>query len=289
MKKKLLIALSFVFFGISTHSSAQSENGFFLSLNGGYNFSSGAVTGFGTKSEQINKNTTTQENVKLSLGKGINFGLAAGYMFNRNVGTQIEVNYLLGGKTSFSFKDPSVNSTFGSDKYANMLQFKPSIIIAAGLENVNPYAKFGPLLGIGAIYEENNIMVNLSSVDINTGNTIETTNILTSKATYDGGLALGIQAAVGISIGLNTSLSLFGELNMTSLSYSPTKLKITESTLNGVDQLPKLTLSDSEYEFVDVLTVDATSPSNPNAPTKQIKTSYPFSSFGINFGLRYAL
>jgi opacity protein-like surface antigen len=290
MKKKLLILLSFVVFGISTHSSAQSENGFFLSLNTGYNFSSAGVTGFTEKTQQINQNVTTIENLKLSFGKGINFGIAAGYMFNRNIGTEIEVNYLLGGKTSYSNSSLQMSggSVSNNDLYARMLQFKPSIIIAAGKESINPYAKFGPVIGSGSIYYESNETSKFITID-GLGNPVNVSNQTTTKATYNGGIALGLHAAVGVSIGLNTSLSLFGELNMVNLSYSPTKGKITESTLNGVDNLPSLPVSVVETEFVDVETRDNVTPTNQNLPTKIAKITVPFGSFGINFGLRYAL
>jgi hypothetical protein len=295
MKKNLFFTLLIVIFGVSTQSSAQTENGFFFSFNAGYNIPSGSVnlSGFSFINEQVNADVSKRENVKTSLGKGINFGVAAGYMFNRHVGTQLEFNYLLGGKTVFpsTYFDSDSSSNVDYVFYANMLQFKPSLIIAAGMENINPYAKFGPLFGKGAIYREyESTSDQIIKVDDGMGNITQskTTTRITEKSTYNGGLALGFQAAVGVSFGVSTSLSLFGELNMVNMSYSPTKGELTEKTLNGVDQLPTLRPIEIQTEFVDVLTVDLVAPTDPNVPDKEIQQTYPFGSFGINIGLRYA-
>jgi opacity protein-like surface antigen len=280
MKKNLLVTLSFIAFAISTQSYAQSENGFFLSFNAGYNFASGSSN----LSENTIQNSetpliNTSEVVKSSFGKGIDFGIAGGYMFNRHVGIELGLNYLLGSKIS-SGNSTKINGSYIESSYSSrMLQFKPSIIIAAGMETINPYAKFGLVVGSGAIYSESTDYFQ---------DPLLIQNVLTiQKETYDGGLALGFQAGIGISYGLNTSLSLFGEINIVSMSYAPTKSKLTEFNVNGVDQLPNLPLNITEAEYVDTLT-DVETP-DPNAPSKVLKTYAPFSSIGINIGLRYSL
>ena len=71
------------------------------------------------------------------------------------------------------------------------------------------------------------------------------------------------------------------------MSYSPTKGEITESSYNGVSDLADMTTNDKMIDFVDKVTYDNT-PTNDGAPAQELKETYPFSSFGINIGLKYS-
>lgn len=139
------------------------------------------------------------------------------------------------------------------------------------LIGINPYAKFGLVIGTGAVtmdYEDN-----------------DDGDVEVRKMKLNGGVAFGINAAIGAIFELSESISLFGELNAINMSYAPKKGEITEATYNGTDFLPHMTTYDKEVEFVDEVTYNYNSPPPDSQPSQQLKQKYPFGSFGINVGV----
>lgn len=238
-------------------------------------------SGIGTSSQNLSwfynetrqNNFTTREQVNVSFGKGINIGGAFGYMFNENIGLEMGISYLFGGKTVS--KDIYNNGTTDYTISSNMLRFNPSLVIAAGFKNINPYAKFGFLIGTGSIIYDYN--------DNDNG------DVYFEKTKYSEGLAFGLTSGVGILFGINDKLSFFGEINMTNLSYAPNRGEIIESSNNGVDQLPFMTTKEKQTDFVDSYTTEQGNPSPDSQPNKQLIEKYPFSSIGLNIGLRINL
>lgn len=230
----------------------------------------------------------TEEVVNLSLGKGMNFGANVGYMFNKNIGAEIGVNYLLGGKTEgtysdyYTYTDPTGYTEESWEKStqqmsAKMLQINPSFVVAGGFEKWNPYAKVGVVLGFGSIEMEADYSDNMG----NNGSYAMTLNE---------GMAFGLSGSFGTQYILNDQISLFGEASLVSLSYSPKKGEITKYNEDGVDMLPSLTTQDKETEFVDKTSEyydGSSTPSDPNTPSQELKTSYQFSSIGLRVGVKF--
>lgn len=160
-----------------------------------------------------------------------------------------------------------------------MLQFRPTIILTAGMDKINPYAKFGMLIGSGSINQT------ASGVSTNSSSTIK--NTLDETRKLEGDTAIGFHSALGLLYNVNKKISIFGELNLVNLSYAPTKGTVTSSIENGVDQLPSFSVRDSQIEYVDsTSTADSKASTSPR---KELKDTYSFNSFGINFGLKYSL
>jgi opacity protein-like surface antigen len=272
--KKIFILFSIF---LSFFTNAQSDKGFYTSLNCGYNLGTGnpdyyqsAVLGI-VNTNQITSTTSTTEILKLPLGKGINVGANFGYMFNKNLGFEVGVNYLLGGTTTAN--QTNYNGDYGnSEVSAKMIQIKPSIVFRAGFDKINPYAKVGMVIGSGKI-TNTQIEKNLANLYVDTRE-------------FSGGTPIGFHSGLGLLFKLNEKLSLFGELNLVSLEYAPNKAIFTESTKNGIDQLPTKTNQQKETEFLESFT-DTGAPSNPNEPSKSPKLPFSFNSFGVNIGLQY--
>lgn len=74
--------------------------------------------------------------------------------------------------------------------------------------------------------------------------------------------------------------------SMVNFSYSPTKGKLTESTLDGTDRLPDLTTDEKEVDFVKSYTTETNTPYSHLIPRQELKETYPFGSYGLNIGLR---
>lgn len=273
---KTIIILCAIFFALN--ANAQSEKGFYANLNAGYNKGTANIN-YGhalllnsVNTTEINATTTQFEGVALTFGGGLNFGGNLGYMFNKNIGFELGANYLMG--TDIKSNSTSYLGDFSNrESSAKMLQVRPTLVFRAGYDKINPYAKIGMLIGSGKITSSEN------GKDAS-GDTFEEVRELS------GGSPIGFHAGLGTLYKISEKISLFGELNLTSLEYAPKKMVLTVFTENGVDQLPTQTVSEKEIEFVDSFT-DNSLPSNPNEPNKFIKFPFSFSSFGLNVGIQY--
>ncbi len=275
--KKIALLMIISLFSIAAYSQ------FYINVGGGYNL------GIATQSLLANYESTNDiekiENVKTSLGKGLNFGLNLGYMINGNIGIDLQCSYLLGDEATGESKD---YYTFMNTNYydyeknsikSQMFRVNPSIIIASGFDKLDPYARFGVILGFGSItfnrlYEEYE------------NNQLEHKKI--EKWKMDGGIAFGISSALGLMYHISNLISVYGELNLVGMSYAPKKGVMTEYTVNGSDKLPNLTTYDKEIDFVDDITYDYDIPPSPAEPRKELKIYLPYSSIGFNIGVRFS-
>lgn len=268
-----------IFFSIffSLIANAQSDKGFYASVNTGYNIGTGNVDRYNSmilgigNSTQIDASTYQIEYLKINFGKGLNAGATLGYMFNKNMGFELGVNYLFGGKNEGHGTELS-GDYFNAEASAKMIQIKPTIIVRSGFNKINPYAKVGMVIGSGKI--------------TNTHNQKNGADLYNDTSEFYGGMPIGFHANIGTLYKLNEKLSLFGELNLVNLEYAPKKGRLTESFKNGVDQLPSMTVRQKEVEFVTTIT-ESSEPSNPNEPGKSSKIAFTFSSIGLNVGLQY--
>ena len=243
----------------------------YVNLSVGYGFATDTQK-YGENSIEL-INSTKIESVDYSLGKGIYVNGAIGYMFNKYFGTELGISYLKGVKTESTdtFLDPIFNANFSSS--GTMLRFIPQIVLTPGFEKINPYAKFGLIIGTNPSFSEVQSYYLVTKVE-------RTDN-------YDGGVAFGFSSSIGVLYKLNNKFSLSSEVSLTSLSYSPKRQKITNYTVDGMDILNLLPVKDKEIEYFD----EYFSPNgvivNDNEPKKQLSIKVPFSSIGLNFGVHY--
>jgi len=266
-------------FAIGSMSSNLLAQGAYVNFNAGYgaSMSSQTMGANYTSNSSSSSISSTTEIVSGTLGKGLNLGAALGYMFNENVGAELGLSYLLGSPTTTTSTTTTSTgkSTNESTESAKMFRINPSLVVAASGKKMSPYAKFGVVIGSGSITDEN------SSKDT------EDNSSSTETWVYDGGMALGLSSALGATFELSDKMSFFGELNMINLSYSPTRGELTEWSINGVSILSDLPAGAKEIEFVESTSSSSNDPA-PDAtkPSKQLKTSHAFGSFGLNIGLR---
>jgi opacity protein-like surface antigen len=276
--KKLLFGTIVTMFTLSSlQSTAQMKKGAYVALNVGYNAAAGASNMEGVVNSSRTNTLRESENIKFSFGKGVNAGLSFGYMFNENIGAELGVQYLIGGKTKYT--QTSISSGFGSstttgDVSAKMVQIKPSIVLATSMKNITPYAKLGMVIGSGKITSNQN------ETYVPSFTTAQTTEL-------KGGMALGFTAAMGINFAVSNNLSISGEVNMVNMQYSPKKGTVTKYTENGVDELPSWTVSEKEFEFVKKYSYNPSSPTPTTSPSQTAAIATPFGSIGVNIGMKY--
>lgn len=256
------------------HLSAQ---GTYVNIGLGYGMNSASASrGYNQTTTSSISSTNTE--VHGSYGKGFNFGATFGYMFSKNVGAELGINYLIGRPTKITYTD-NINSPadLQTDEFkVNMLRIIPSVVIAVGEGKMQPYAKIGLALGVMGKGTNNN-----------TGK--YGTNTSENTWEYNGGTAIGFASALGLKIG-GGNMAFFGEIAMINQSWAPAKKIQTKSTNNGVDQLAYMTINQKETDYVESYTYTNpnVSPPDQNSPQQSSKLYLPMSSFGINVGLRIA-
>lgn len=275
--KKINTLLVLLFAMAMQQTHAQNEKGFYTNLNTGYSMGTGKANTAAAYTLQIVNGTetsssvSTQEIPKINLGQGLNAGATFGYMFNKIIGLELGANYLMSSKINTS--QTSYTGDYRNYEIsAKMVQLKPTLVFRGGFDKINPYGKIGLVIGSGKIILES---------DFKDG-----TDTFNTTLEINEGMPIGFQATLGTLYKINDKFSLFGELDMISLSYAPKKGEYTEYVKNGSDRLPTMSVSVREIEFVDSFTSTGL-PSSPTQPDKVPAVPFSFSSIGINIGVQY--
>jgi hypothetical protein len=258
--KKTILSIAFICSLGGVTSQAQ---GLYFSGSVGYGFKAGSTV-IGSN----NNLDGSSDVVKGSLGTGFTSSLSAGYLFNKNIGAELGLGYLIGSKTTL--KSASVN-TSGTAKYsANSFYLNPSFVIRAGEGKIVPYGKMGIFLGLG----------NSGTYD---NNTTSITKNKDDKFTYKGGISTGITTAFGAEYKVSDKFAVFGELFGRLASWSPARYTeaTTTTTIN-----PGTSTTTASFS----VSGDLVKHTPPNyIGSNQSSIVLPFSSIGFNFGVRYYL
>ncbi|HLC82440.1 MAG TPA: outer membrane beta-barrel protein [Bacteroidia bacterium] len=257
--------------------------GVYMGLGGGYGFAAGKQSFFDDYKTTVSATSTSQTNTShpFSLGKGVNAGLYAGYMFNKNVGAELGVSYLIGSKNVFTDEYTNTGPFPSSSKTemtwkGRMIRLVPTIRMTAGENKLHPYMKAGLIIGVGGkVYDDTHSESTSSS----------TTTVTERSWEYYGGTSLGFHGAIGLNYMVSDKIGIFAEVAGNYQNFSVKKGSMTKYTIDGVDQMSSLDKIDKEVEFVDSYTYDSSATPNVNQPDQSTKFFMPFSSIGVNLGL----
>ena len=86
------------------------------------------------------------EIVPVTLGKGVNAAVSAGYMFSKYIGIEMDFRYFYGFTTKSEMKDDEMLLT--TKVNGQMFQITPGICVSLGLNKFNPYGRIGIIVGI---------------------------------------------------------------------------------------------------------------------------------------------
>lgn len=288
MKQTTKIQLSVAI--MSTLFATQSySQGLYVSAGGGYGFSMAPNSSFSATDYTRNPSGLgTVETYKISngtgsFGRGLQFGATVGYMFSENIGAELNVGYLVGSKITNTDTELKNNGdTYSSTATAsgNMLRLTPALRFSVGKDKLKPYMRVGLVIGVGS-----KIVSTYSSTDFNSSN--GKTNIDQSEMAVTGGVSMGFAAGIGVNYMFSDKVGIFAELGIISQAWAPSKSVLTKSTSNGADNLPFMTTSQKETDYVNSYTTTSGTFS-PGTPSIQLKQYAPFSSVGINVGVHLA-
>ena len=248
MKQKIVL-ISLLASILSCGTAMAQNDGLSLRADIGVGFPSGV----GTATSQNNTVTTV---APYSLGSGFNIAVAGNYMFSEHIGAGLDLNYMIGYASTTTVKiDNPITTTNVST--GSLFAITPNVIISANSGKINPYARFGIVIGMPS-YQ---VKSTESSVGAYTGTNIET---------YTGGGAIGWYAGFGVQFPLTDKLKLNVELFDRDLTYAPTTDTNTQA-YDGQQKNPTKTMSTS---------------SDPSSGTNTENTSYlPFGSVGFKVGV----
>ncbi len=143
---------------------------------------------------------------KRGIGTGLPFMIAAGYNLTDNFSLELGIDYFYG----FSIKNTAVYLPYASDVkyYGQMLSIVPAFVMSLPLDKFKPYARLGLKLGI-----LNRVIAEGHSV---TGDPEKSASAfeVDNKSRLYGGMAIGVQAAVGTEFLLSKLVSLFCEIQV---------------------------------------------------------------------------
>lgn len=261
--------------------------GAYMKLGSGYNLGGNGdlkynITATATYGPDPNSNATSYnvkyERVNISLGNGLLYGGAVGYMFNKYIGLEMGINKLSGEENELinsTTETPSrgYNSVNNRKLFSKMLYLQPSLVLGTEIGITKPYSRFGLVAAKGTIYE------------IITDNSERGEYIW--EGTYYDGWAIGLHGALGVELKIYNHFSIFGEATITELEYSPERAKLSKATANGTDFLSSLTIREKEAEYTYDYEVNHTDKPIDTSPLKQPKFSMPFGSIGFGVGLKY--
>jgi len=266
----IFVAMLAVFISPALHGQQ-----FYIGLDGGYGMKiNSPASTWSAFNSDITETNVTHSITPYSLGQGLQAGLSFGYMFNENMGVEAGIAYQNGVpvKTHFLQNDNNYTHNVYYSQSAQSIRLSPALIIQLKSEAI-----FSPFMKMGLI---------CSKASMEASREDENEKITYS---YSKGLNMGVTSSLGAKYNLTEKLALVAELKVQLLNYSPNKRILSEYTINGVDQLPGMTTSEIEVEYLNSYDYDSNNPPTSSEPVKALKELFPLNSFGFNIGLRFNL
>jgi len=252
--------------------SAKSFGQFYVSAGGGYAMPMPqSVLG-------LAETSTTESNIYGTFGTGLNLKLNAGYFFNENLGFELGFTYLMGSNQDIdTYVNGADNST--TTATATAMGLAPTLIYKwdNGL-----YGKFGFATKVGGQV----IAETTAHDDMGSGYTSDT------AYTYEvnGKMPFGFTGAMGYEYSFNDNMGLFFELEYLGINVKRDTATMTAYNTvvkNGSTVVATYTLADVPADMKSIVFVDELTSSSPS--NAQLTEMSPYSSFGINIGIKYTL
>jgi hypothetical protein len=220
-------------------------------------------------------NTFTSK--KAGIGTGLPFVLAAGYKINENFGFELGIDYFYG--FSIKQKSSTTNSTNESKWHGQMLSLVPAFVMTLPLDKIHPYARLGLILGVlnSVVYQNHEVRTSFPEK--------ATETITDSKSKDYGGIAVGVQAALGTDYVLSDNISIFGEIQVDGINYCPKHGKYLNYSENGVDIMGAWTVKQNKWDYKKEVNSAQTTPDDQ--PSQNTKVSDHFGNVGLVVGVKF--
>lgn len=250
---------------------------FYMKSNLGYSMATGpqSIVEFYDLIEENTGSIYIEQN-KISLGQGLQTNLGFGYGINPNFALELNFSYFHGAKSKREIG--TLDNYFEMSLRGRMISISPSIVLSSdkGYSDLSYYSRAGLIMGFGP------------SIVFLTQSLGERITLYEQRFILSGSSAYGFNGAFGVKKKFER-LDLFLELDYRAISYTPSKMTMVKSTVNGDSNLDRYNTSEIETVFLDELRVDNQSSNNPSKASEALTSSFAFSSIGLNFGLSFIL
>ncbi len=291
---------------LSLAANAQdSKKGFYLKAGGSY-FIQTVPTNFpevgGLAPRKSVYNTAgkllSSEEISGSFGEGVRTNLVGGYRFTERLGFEMGVHYYMSNSKTMAdytnrpdgvvthpiFGDlpKKVNSV--SEGQISAFDLSPSVALYLGeVDKFEPYAKVGVIVPVygyldikttGSIVVGGNKFADFSKTDRVKPNP-----------------TIGFMSSLGTSYKFSSSVSAFIEVEYRNFTVKGKTKETISSTVNGMDNLSTLKVSEIHSNYVDVLDVNsnnsATGTFDANRAKDELASYVSISGVGLTLGMRY--
>lgn len=218
-----------------------------------------------------------------SFGAGGSIAIAGGYMLTRHIGIELGVNALVlprryeateKGSGGGSFYDLTMTTKAELPVY-----IIPAIVLTTAGADVNVYSRFGAVL---PARDKLSIKMEYNETTATGGGTTTAEYDLTNY------FRVGIQAALGLTVPVKKNIGFWAEAVAISRNTYAKRLEMTAYSVDGVNRLQTFSINEKVTEF-EFETTSGTTNNNPNNPRKAFTSSVPYSSIGIQAGLKFGL
>lgn len=277
------LAAALLVLSCSIATSAQKNDagnpvkGFFARLALGYAFPQAGmsqINGQGIKgSESLNGNTLVVSQKTVSFGQGPSLRVAGGYQFNKSIAAELGFHGVLSPEFNYTSVDGSLRNYEWKTKAQGPMYVVPAFVFSKGTE-WRIYGRAGIAFPV-----TNKMTQDLKQTSTTSGSVTE----MTFETEFF--FKPGLEGSLGVGHPLNQHLSIEAELSLISRNANVSRTELTKYTIDGLDGLPafstnqKVTEYSRDYEY--------TFPPSASEPAKAPTYAVPFSSFGVNVGVRW--
>lgn len=325
---------------------AKKDGGLFVRVNAGYGFEAGSTV------QGVNETREFRKNIYGTTAPGFNLGVGVGYMFNKYIGVELGGYYTF-GVSKFSEVESEVlglglqaagnefnllNAYIFEEYTHRSKQFRitPSVIVKGGDGRVVPYAKFGMLIPVAG-KTSTDVVGRLSSDAIPTSvdilgfpvtlpgfdpGGVSLVGTVDAEAESFGQFSMGFEGALGAEIELTDMISVFGEVNFSTLHIKSKETKVLKydgtyaldgsplsiedlegafdfvgidisfSSLGLYENISEVPTSEAHFIYVDELNASTNNAAfnenfDPDLPEDQLARKDNNSSVGINIGVKF--
>lgn len=280
--KRLILLFILSIFSLTTAPRSYAQ-GFSFVLKGGYGIGADKSQYYSWAFSDLDQGPVSYEQFPMSNLKEINgieysegiqsvsyaaggkIGIGMDYMLTPFVGFGILGEYLF-GKSISSEKNTNADLIMVKS-HAQTFSIRPSVILTAGTEKINPFIRLGASFAFPKI--------------VSTAEREQPTALLLQDE-VSGGTAFGFFGSFGAKYTLSDLINIFIEAEYSLMRYTPKTRKILSFTFNDMD------IIDQNYMYGNIeLSDNATYDEIKTEEKKQKSRIQPFSSLSFNLGVSF--
>lgn len=295
LKKIVLLGLLVSSSIVLAQNDRPEKKGFYFLVGATY-FVKAATTEFPTvgglsptNETSVNNVVTSREHIKGTFGEGFRINLVEGYRSTNRLGLEIGTHYYVSNTTIMAERhnfSNAVNYDLTVKGTIKNFDLSPSLVVFLGERG-----KFEPFSRIGFIipfYGRSEIITTQMSSNPSLAPNVYKRDVIKPDAT------IGFTAALGTSYKISGKFSAYTEVEFRNLTSHGKTKETTDYSINGVDQIPLKSYSETHTEYVDSLNASSNALTNPNGidPNKalnELRSSVGISGVGLTLAVRYTL